>query len=264
MPRIAVNDIQLYYERHGHGPPALLIHGLGSSCRDWELQVPVFAREYGVITVDVRGHGQSDKPPGPYSIAQFSDDIAALIQALDAAPAHVIGVSMGGMIVFQLGLDHPELVRSLIIVNSAPSFKPRGLGEKWQAQQRLLMARLLGMKKVGEILSKRMFPGPDYADIRKTFVERWAENDRRAYLEAMKAILDFDISDRIAKIDAPTLIVSADDDYIPVAAKRAYAARMPNARVEVIPDSRHGLPVEKPEEFNRAALEFLATQTQAV
>ena len=256
MPKIKINDIQLYYETHGDGPPALFLHGLGSSVRDWEFQVPAFAKQYRVITVDMRGHGQSDKPPGPYSIAQFGDDVAALIRALEIAPVHVVGLSMGGMIAFQLGVDYPELIRSLVIVNSAPAFKPRGLKEKWQVQQRLLLVRLFGMKKVGEVLAGRMFPQPQQAPIRQVFVQRWAENDRRAYLEAAKAILNFDISDRIGAITAPTLIVSADQDYLPVAAKRAYAAQMPNARVVVIPNSRHGLPVEKPEAFNSVALDF--------
>ena len=260
MPKIGINDIQLYYESHGDGTPVLFIHGLGSSTRDWELQVPVFAESYRVITVDMRGHGRSDKPPGPYSVRQFSEDTAAFMQALAIAPAHVIGLSMGGMIAFQLGVDHPELLRSLIIVNSAPTFKPRGLKEKLAAQQRLLLVRLLGMKKVGEVLAKRMFPKSDQAAIREQFVQRWAENDQRAYLESLKAILNFDISDRVREITTPTLMVSADDDYIPVAAKEAVAARMPNARVTVIPDSRHGLPVEKPDAFNRVALDFLAQQ----
>lgn len=258
MPKIQVNDIQLYYETHGEGPPALFLHGLGSSTRDWEFQAHVFVGRYRVITVDVRGHGQSDKPPGPYSIKQFSEDIAAFIRALKIAPTHVIGLSMGGMIAFQLGLDHRDLIRSLIIVNSAPSFKPRGLRQKLQAQQRLLLIRLFGMKKVGEVIGRNLFPKPEQAPLRQVFVERWMENDPRAYLEATKAILNFDISDRISAIDAPTLIVSADQDYLPVAAKRAYAAQMPNARVMVIPDSHHGLPVEKPEEFNQVALDFLS------
>jgi len=257
MPKIKVDGIQLYYEIQGDGPTVLFLHGLGSSTRDWEFQVPAFARQYRVITVDMRWHGQSDKPPGPYSVRQFSEDVAAFIQALDLAPVHVVGLSMGGMIAYQLGVDHPELIRSLIIVNSAPSFKPRGLKEKLAAQQRLLLVRLFGMKKVGEVLAERMFPKPEQAPIREVFVQRWAENDRQAYLEATKAILNFDISDRIGAITAPTLIVSADDDYIPVAVKEADAARMPNARVVVIPDSRHGLPVEKPDEFNQVALDFL-------
>ncbi len=261
MPRIEINGIQLYYETHGAGPPALFLHGLGSSTRDWEFQVPAFAEKYSVITVDMRGHGQSDKPPGPYSIRQFSEDTAAFMRALGVAPAHVIGLSMGGMIAFQLGVDHPELLRSLIIVNSAPIFKPRGLKEKLGAQQRILLVRLFGMKKIGEVLSQRMFPKPEQAPIREVFVQRWAENDQRAYLASMKAIFAFDISDRIDEITAPALMVSADDDYIPVAVKQAYAARMPDARVTVIPDSRHGLPVEKPDEFNRVALDFLAEQS---
>jgi pimeloyl-ACP methyl ester carboxylesterase len=72
MPTIPVNDTHLYYEIHGEGQPLLLIHGLGSSTRDWELQVPEFAKSHRVITFDLRGHGRSDKPAGPYSMAMFA------------------------------------------------------------------------------------------------------------------------------------------------------------------------------------------------
>src|SRR5580693_1022702 len=118
MPTARVNGIEVYYEQAGEGPPVLLLHGLGSSTRDWEYQTPELARAYRVIAVDVRGHGRSSRPPGPYSVSQFAEDAVALLRSLDAAPAHVIGLSMGGMIAFQMAVDHPEAVRSLAIINS--------------------------------------------------------------------------------------------------------------------------------------------------
>ena len=116
MPTIRVHGIDLYYEVHGAGQPVLLIHGLGSSTRDWDLQVPALAARFKVITFDVRGHARSEKPKQRYSVKLFADDTAALIRALDIAPVHVIGISMGGMIAFQLAVDSPGLVRSLVIV----------------------------------------------------------------------------------------------------------------------------------------------------
>jgi len=83
MPSIQVNQIGLYYESSGQGEPLLFIHGLGSSSRDWEYQVPCFTERYRVVTPDLRGHGKSDKPPGPYSSLQFACDIAELIRSLD-------------------------------------------------------------------------------------------------------------------------------------------------------------------------------------
>ena len=116
-----VNDIQLYYEITGQGQPLLFIHGLGSSTRDWEAQVSPFAANYQVITFDLRGHGRSDKPPGPYTLPLFTADTAGLLKALGLDAAHVVGISLGGGIAFQLALDYPELVKTLTIVNSAPA-----------------------------------------------------------------------------------------------------------------------------------------------
>jgi len=119
---LCVGDIELYYDITGKGQPILLIHGLGSGARDWEMQVPLLSQYFQVVTVDVRGHGQSDKPPGPYSIPLFAADTIELIRSLDIAPVHVIGISMGGMIAFQVAVDAPEMVKSLVIVNSGPEF----------------------------------------------------------------------------------------------------------------------------------------------
>ena len=120
MPVLELDDIDLYYETRGDGEPLLLIHGLGSSTRDWEHQVEYFARHYRVILFDARGHGRSGKPPGPYSMVLFATDAARLLQALDAHPAHVVGISMGGMFAFELALSNAEWVKSLVIVNSGP------------------------------------------------------------------------------------------------------------------------------------------------
>ncbi len=257
MPTITANGVNLYYERHGRGRPLLLIHGLGSSTRDWEYQVPAFAEEYEVILCDVRGHGRSDKPPGPYSVPLFAADVLSLMRYLDILPAHVVGISMGGMIAFQMAADAPEALRSMVIVNSVPELLIKGVRERLEFSQRLLITRFLGMRRMGRFLAQRMFPEPEQAEIRRTFEERWAENDRRAYLEALKAVVNWSVADRLPEMDIPALIVAGEFDSFPLETKRAYAARMPRAEVVVVPDSRHGTPVDQPETFNRLVLDFL-------
>jgi 3-oxoadipate enol-lactonase len=260
VPRLRIRDIELYYDMMGKGPPVLLIHGLGSSARDWELQIPAFSQHYRVVAYDVRGHGQSDKPPGPYSLPLYASDAAELMMALEIAPAHVVGISMGGMIAFQLAVSQPELVKSLVIVNSGPELVPRSVSERLQVVQRQLVVRLLGMRKMGEILSQRMFPKPEQEELRRVFVERWAENDPRAYLASVRAIVGWSVADRLEEIRCPALIVAADQDYTPLAVKEACAARMPHAELVVIEDSRHGTTADQPEAFNAAVLAFLARQ----
>jgi pimeloyl-ACP methyl ester carboxylesterase len=260
MPKLKLDSVSLHYEITGQGEPLLFIHGLGSSGRDWEMQVPFFARDYRVITADMRGHGQSDKPRGPYSIALFAEDTARLMQALAIAPAHVVGISMGGMIAFQLALDHPEMVGSLVIVNSGPQMVGHTFKEWLAVQQRLWITRLLGMRKMGEVLSQRLFPKTEQEPLRAMLVERWAENDARAWRDSMRAIAGWSVADRLGEIQIPTLVVAADADYSSVESKQAYVAKMPRAELAVIHDARHALPVERPDEFNAVVAEFLSRQ----
>ncbi len=257
MPFAFVNGLNLYYERHGRGTPLLFVHGLGSSTRDWEYQVPVFADAYEVILCDVRGHGRSDKPPGPYSVPLFAADILALMRHLEIIPAHVVGVSMGGMIAFQMAAEAPEALRSMVVVNALPELLVRGFWGRLEFAQRLAITRLLGMRRMGRFLAKRMFPEPEQAEIRRTFETRWAENDRRAYLEALKGVVNWSVAERLPEMDIPALIVAGEFDSFPLGAKRACAERMPRAELAVIPGSRHGTPVDRPEVFNRLVLNFL-------
>ena len=257
MPDIQIAGIRMHYQVEGQGEPLLFIHGLGSSLRDWAAQRAHFAQSYQVISLDLRGHGGSAKPPGPYGMPLFAADSAALLDTLGVGPAHVVGISMGGMVAFQLALDAPRQVRSLTIVNSAPELLIRTPRERLKVWQRQLIVRLLGMRKIAEVLSTRLFPEPGHADLRRTFIERWAENDPRAYRDSLRAMLGWSVADRLAEIACPTLVIAADQDYTPLATKQAYVARLPNARLAVIPDARHAVPVERPEAFNRILSEFL-------
>lgn len=259
MPTLLTNGIKLAYSEQGQGEPILFLHGLGSRGEDWGFQVPFFAARYRVITADVRGHGESDKPAGPYSVPIMAHDVAGLLDALDIESAHVIGLSMGGMIAFQLVLDRPERVRSLVIVNSGPALVARNAGEWLRIQQRLLLARLFGPSRTGEFLSERLFPKPEQAFLRQQFIERWAMNHRDAYLAALQAIVGWSVLNRIGDIRCPVLVISGDRDYTPLDAKREYTARIPDAQFILVEDSGHATPIDQPERFNNAVQGFLET-----
>ncbi|MBI5352336.1 MAG: alpha/beta hydrolase [Chloroflexi bacterium] len=257
MSKIQSNNANLYYEVHGKGQPLLFIHGLGSSTPDWELQVKEFSKTYQVITFDLRGHGQSDKPAGPYSLPMFASDAATVLKSLGIGSAHVVGLSLGGCIAFQLVTDLPSLVKTMTIVNSGPEVVIRTFKDRMGVWQRFTVVRLFGMRKIGEILSKNLFPREENASLRKTFVENWAKNDSRAYLTAMRAMVNWTVMDKLGSINCPTLILTADQDYTPVSFKEGYIKRIPNAQLVVIPDAHHGLPAEWPEKFNAVLMDFL-------
>ena len=259
MPTITLGDLSTYYETYGEGEPVLLIHGLGSSMEDWEWQVSVLRRAFTVVTYDVRGHGKTGKPLEGYSLSQFSNDAAKLITALVLGPVHVVGLGMGGMIALQLALSSPDLVRSLVIVNSGPEMIPRTLGERLAIARQKIIIETTGMPRIGRARAARLFPRPEHASRRDMFVARWSRNDKRAYARAFEAMIGWSVADRLGEIDCRVLVLAADHDETPVAWKREYTARMRHASLVVIPDSHHGLPIECPEEFNKALCCFLST-----
>jgi pimeloyl-ACP methyl ester carboxylesterase len=267
MPTLRANDAELYYEETGTGEPVLLLHGLGSSTLDWAPQIEALRGSYRVIALDVRGSGRSRdllKPGGPFSVAQFAADTAALLDHLGAAPAHLVGLSMGGMIAFQLAVDSPKMVRTLTIVNSGPALVPRTPDELRAFRLRRLISRVFGPKGMGRMLAKRLFPKPEQEEKRKVFRERMAKNDRRAYIASQEAIFGWSVLDRIGAIEAPTLVVASDQDYVPVAVKESWARLMKNAQVKVVADAHHALPIEAPEKLNPLLVEFLGRHRAGV
>jgi len=260
MPEITLPDINLHYESYGEGEPVLFIHGLGSSVRDWEYQVNEFSKDWQVVVFDVRGHGQSEKPPGPYTIPLFARDTAELVRSLGLAPVHVVGISMGGMIGLQLVIDRPDLIKSLVVINSGSELVIKSVKDQLQVWQRLLIPRVFGMRKMGVILGERLFPKPEHAEIKQIFIDRWAENDVRSYMESFKALVGWSVTDRLKEIESPVLVVAADEDYTPVASKEAYVRLIKLGELVVIKDSRHPTPVDQPEAFNQVLREFLERQ----
>ncbi|MDP2322755.1 MAG: alpha/beta hydrolase [Gammaproteobacteria bacterium] len=243
----------------GDGEPLLLIHGLGSSTRDWELQVPAFSAQYKVIVIDLRGHGRSDKPTGPYSIPLFAADTARLMEALNIRAAHIVGLSLGGMVAFQLAVSWPALVRSLVVVNSGPEFVVSTPRERFLLWERKLLVRWMGMKRFGKFLGRRLFPKPGQERLRRRLAETMAENDPRAYREALRAMTaGWSVERHLKDLHCPTLVIAATGDYTPVAYKAAYVAMLPKAELLVIRDSRHATPADQPAEFNKAVLAFVA------
>ncbi len=269
MPRQHVNGQAIHYELYTSSTDTpvdtiLLLHGLGSSTRDWSEQIPALVPDYNVLLVDLRGHGQSDKPPGPYSIGEMANEVAILVTELELDELHVVGLSMGAQVALQLALDHPALVATVTAVNSPADMKPRRLRDKLTVVQRKLLVKLLGMQRVGHIIAGRLLPGDEFTERRQLFANRWSYNDPVSYQASLNAILEWDITPDLPNIKQAILVVSASDDYTPLAWKKRIVDLAPNARMLVIENSRHAIPVERPEAFNAVLLEFLDNRNKCL
>ncbi len=251
----------LSYEIHGtQGPLVLMLHGLGSRGEDWVLQIEALQNEIRLVTCDLRGHGDSPSLPGWPTVGDFAEDVIGLLEQIGERSAHVVGLSLGGGVALQMGVDYPQQVKSLTIVNAAATLRvPRNrLPSAFMRMALLLTGR---RRKLGEWVAAGLFPRDDQQELRDVAAERIADNLSRNYLQAVFAILRFDIRKQVHKISAPTLIVAGRlDRTVPLHAKVELANAIPGARLEVIEDSRHATPLDSADEFNRILLEFLSEQ----
>jgi len=156
---------------------------------------------------------------------------------------------MGGMIAFQLALDKPELVKSLIVVNSAPDFRfsTFTLPQKLRVYERMYILRCMSMRTMGKIIGRLLFPKPDQAILRQMVVERWQNNNKNAYRASMHAILHWGVADRIGNIGCPVLVIGGKQDFIPLATKQSYVSQIKNARLVIFEDSRHATSIDQHE-----------------
>jgi pimeloyl-ACP methyl ester carboxylesterase len=261
MARAIVNGIEVYYTIKGEGKPVVFIHGLGSSTRDWESQLDFFSQFYKVIVFDLRGHGRSAKPSGSYSIKQFAEDTAALINFLKLGSVDIVGISLGGMVALQLAVDFPKLVRHLIIANCNVEYQLHSLKEYGEFYFRVFVIWVLGMKGLAKVLGKRLFPEEGQVILRETFIKRWGENSVRAYLASFYAIVGWSVKRHLASMKMPILVIASEWDYLSVDVKEQYVKEMPNAELVVVYGSRHAVSVDNPDEFNGIIKQFLEDRT---
>ncbi|MGQ9490902.1 MAG: alpha/beta fold hydrolase [Anaerolineae bacterium] len=260
MPYQEINGIRLRYETWGVGEtPLLLLHGLGSSADDWFMQLPAFAPYFRCIAPDLRGHGLSDKPDGPYSVALFAADAAALLTALGAMPAHVLGLSLGGMVAQQLAIAYPHLVRSLVLINTMPGIWP----PSWHIVQvglRRLAApwRTRSMAEQAARVAADLFPHQQQAFLRAQVQARLASNDPEAYRKATMAVAGFRPGRALHRLACPVLIIAGEEDRV---VPRLYQERLrralPAAEFVLLPGVGHACNVEAPDAVNGAVLKFL-------
>lgn len=240
--------------------PVVMLHGLGSRGRDWVLQIETMRDRYRVVTVDLRGHGDSAMRPGWPKITDMAADVTHLLGEINGGEYHLVGLSLGGAVALQLAVDRPELVRSLTIVNAAATLRP-GLRRFPSMLVRLLLLLTGQMDALGQWVARGLFPRVDQSELRRLAAERLAQTSRTDYLKAIVAILRFDLRHRVHAIAAPTLILAGElDKTIPLRSKRALAGSIPCARLEVIARSGHATPLDAPERFNALLLGFLAEQ----
>jgi len=262
MAFIENQGAKIYWDQQGHGAPLLLIMGLGYPSDMWYRTRPVLSSRYQTITLDNRGIGRSDMPPGPYPISLMASDAAAVLDAAAVESAHVFGISMGGMIAQEFALQYPKRVRSLILGCSAAG-GPTAVRAEPAATQ-MLMARVkMAPEQAAEAAVPFIYHSAtprEWIDADLAIRRPWFPR-AEAYAAQLQGILAWEAYSRLPRIAAPTLVIHGESDrLVPPGNAELIAERIPGAKLVVIPRSSHLFLTDQTEAAHHVILEFLNQQ----
>jgi 3-oxoadipate enol-lactonase len=252
--------VKIAWERHGSGPPLLLVHGLGYARWGWEPVVEPLARSFDVILFDNRGIGESDAPPGPYTAAEMAGDALQVLDEAGVERAHVLGTSLGGMIAQELALARPERVDRLVLACTTPGGErayPLPEGTLRLMAEAPSLPREVALRRFVE---NALAPGAPEELVERIYAHR--VNGKVQTTEGWQAQAaagtTFDAFDRLHQIAAPTLVLHGLDDAV-VDPRNAtiLAALIPDVRVELFAAGGHLFFWEQPERFVEVVTEFL-------
>jgi 3-oxoadipate enol-lactonase len=249
---IGPQGTRIHYRVVGdRGPNVVLIQGIGLSSRFWFEQPDLLAQHekdpYRVLLVDNRGTGRSDAPRGLYFMRHMADDVLAAMVAAEMPSAILVGISMGGMIAQHVALRHPSHVNGLVLLATTAGL-PYGRLPGATAIATLL-ALALEPPRLSRGLAKLLLPAKHIPRRRELMAEwpaAFKENPmpRHAFLGQFAAVMGHSTGWRLRKIRCPTVVVTGDDDIlVPAINSELLARRIPNAALEVIPETGHGIPI---------------------
>lgn len=264
IKRLNINGVSLAYAEAGSGPETVVMsHSYLVDHRLFEAQIDALKDRYRVLAFDHRGHGSSDKPETGYDMESLYADAVAFIEKTDAAPCHYVGLSTGGFIGLRLGFRRPELLRSLVLMDTSADAEPTLNRVKYEGMFAVL--RSLGFAPlVGAAMSIMFGPTFLHDSARRDEVGKWRErimaNDPRALVRFGHGIFSREsVVDQLAEIRVPTLVLVGENDVAtpPFRAERI-AEGIPDARLSFVPAAGHLSTIENPDFVSAALLSFFA------
>ncbi|MFJ8111491.1 alpha/beta fold hydrolase [Streptomyces sp. NPDC096132] len=257
MATVRVGGVEVAYQRVGHGPPLVFVHGAGVDGRMWLPQLAGLADEFTVVAWDEPGAGRSSDLPQGFRLADFAHCLAAVIEELALGPAQVAGLSWGGTVVLELYRHHPELVRTLILADTYAGWKGSLPPEE-------VAARVEGTRRMLAVPRERFdptLPGLFAGDPPVAYVpllDAMARDVRPETLGTQLFMMaEADERDLLPAVAVPVLLLWGELDVrSPLGVAYAFREAIPENDLVVIPGAGHVSNLEAPETFNRAVREF--------
>lgn len=260
MASININGTSIYYEVYGEGKETLLFsHGLLWSGKMFHPQVDYFKKRFKVVVYDHCGQGRSEGRASGYDMDSLTEDTVSLIEQLELGPCHVAGLSMGGFVAMRLASRRPELVKSLILLET--SAEP----EVYKFKYNLLntVVRLFGVKAVTNQVMPIMFGQTFLNDVSRTDEkQQWTkelQNNQKSIVKAVKGVIDREgIIDELRNITMPTLILVGDEDVAtPPDKAKTIHEYIAGSELKIIKGAGHTSCIEEPKQVNEAIEKFL-------
>ncbi len=240
---------------HG-GLPLMLCNSLGTTLGMWDPQVSALTTQFQLVRYDQRGHGRSPVPPGPYSIEDLARDALALLDDLGIERTSFCGLSIGGMVGMWLASEAPDRIDRLVVCSTAPALPPR---EQWL--ERAATVRANGVSAIADAALDRWFTPLAPNSLREAFRAMLVETPAEGYAGCCEALADLDLRDRLAAIEAPTLVVTgAEDPVAPPETGEQLAASISGARHVTVAEARHIANAEQPGTFTQHVLDHLTEE----
>jgi len=263
MPYLKINSANIYFEEEGEGKETLVFgHSMLFNLRMFDNQVTYLKNNYRCIRFDFRGHGKSQSTLTGYDLDSLTEDITKLIKELKCEQCHFVGFSMGGMVAMRIAIKHPELIKSLILIDTSSEPEPKNKMMKNKAM--VFIAKYIGLKPLAnEVIS--LFFGPAFlkdpkkSSLRKKWKNYFIANNRTGIVRAVKGVLfRKGISDQISEIKHPTkILVGANDELTDITKAEILHASIANSSLDIIPRAGHMSPVEEPDIVNSIIKEHL-------
>jgi pimeloyl-ACP methyl ester carboxylesterase len=250
--------IRTRYQMSGEGPDLVLIHGVGSALDDWAGVVEALGGRYRTLCYDLRGHGQSDKPEGPYELSDFVEDLSALTETLGIKRFHLAGFSLGGLIAQGFALTHQERLRSVMLISTVAG---RTEEERKRVIDRLeIVATGIPGQHFRNSMS-RWFTDEFIArnpELIERLARRNQENDPAAYAAAYRVLAVSEMADRLHEIRVPALVATGEHDIgSNTRMARLMAERIEGAKLVIYPGLRHSILNEAPDKVAMTIDEFM-------